>query len=72
MNKRELSHLSSLMKTALATKAVSLNWPVLPARYYRADGDQWSQWRSGCLILVRKQGTCTDYLLIKLAFSDAQ
>ena len=27
---RELSHLSSLMKIELATKAVSLHWPVLP------------------------------------------
>ena len=27
---RELSHLSSLIKIALATIAVSLHWPVLP------------------------------------------
>ena len=33
---REMSHLSSLMKIALATIAVSLHWPVLPG---------W--WRSG-------------------------
>ena len=30
---RKLSCLSSLMKIVLATKAVSLHWPVLPRRW---------------------------------------
>ena len=34
---RELSHLSGLIKIALATKAVSLHWPVLPSQWRSVD-----------------------------------